>query len=323
MLPDLSTRELDERLTELERELGPRLRSVYRGMPLRAGFARELGNSLIAAKPPPALRIVSRTAWAALAATVVGAMVVGVAVFAYQPQTVNASDVLGELQNEAIGLQAFAPGPGCGAAGAQKTTGGAVIAVQTGSASEPSGPVTVSNASDLSDRLGAALGVSGDRVREAMLATMKTSMPPMPADPMELIAKQLGVSTEQVCTAFASSGEPSPNVGFTVSAGKPGQDANGPVTAMGVNGKSAINLDTVTADDLKEPAAKLGVSPERLVDAVKAAAPQKPLPAPPNPDELIHSLAQNLGMSEDKVRTAITQVEGKNGFYFAVPLPRP
>ena len=322
MLPDISNRELDERLTELERELGPRLRTVYRGMPVRAGFVHELGNSLVAEKPRPALRIVSRTAWAAIAATVVGAMVVGVALFAYQPQTVNASDVLGELQNEAISVQGFAPGPGCGPAGAQKATGGGVIAVQTGIASEPSGPVTVSNASDLSDRLGAALGVSGDRVREAMLATMKSTMPPMPADPMELIAKQLGVSTEQVCTAFASSSATSGDVGFSVSAGKPGQD-NGPVTAIGLNGRSAINLDTVTADDLKEPAAKLGVSPERLVAAVKAAAPSTPPAAPPSPDALIRSLAQNLGMSEDKVRAAITQVEGKNGFYFAVPLPRP
>jgi hypothetical protein len=42
-----------------------------------------------------------------------------------------------------------------------------------------------------------------------------------------------------------------------------------------------------------------------------------------SPDEIIRRLAQHLGMSEDKVRAAITQVEGNgSAFYFAVPLPK-
>jgi transcription initiation factor TFIIIB Brf1 subunit/transcription initiation factor TFIIB len=40
---------------------------------------------------------------------------------------------------------------------------------------------------------------------------------------------------------------------------------------------------------------------------------------PPNPDELINRFAQNLGVSPDKVRAAITQVEGPNRLYFVVP----
>jgi hypothetical protein len=89
-----------------------------------------------------------------------------------------------------------------------------------------------------------------------------------------------------------------------------------------ING-TAINLGTETAEELSGPAEKLGVSPQRLLAAIKAAAPTPPpLPAsPPNPDDLINRFAQNLDLSPDKVRAAIIQVEGPNRFYFVLPLP--
>jgi hypothetical protein len=65
------------------------------------------------------------------------------------------------------------------------------------------------------------------------------------------------------------------------------------------------------------------VTPERLAAAIHATL-SKPMPTPPAPpseDAIIGRFAQNLGIGEDKVRAAITQVEGPNRFYFAVPLP--
>jgi hypothetical protein len=316
-MPENAHTELDERLTELERDLGPALRSVYRGSAIGSGFRNELGDTLAAleARPRPLLQAVRRRAWAAVAAVVVGGLALSVALFANQPQAVSASDVLDGLQTEAIGVDAAVGGPGCGPSGPAGQTTGGVIAIQTGP-NPSSGPTTVGNATDLSDRLAAALGVSGLRVREAMLATMRAEMPPVPPDPMTGIAKQLGLSTEQVCAAFFNA--PGSSVGFVVSNGRPTEHLS---TAIGVNGKTVINLGTVTAEQLQEPAQKLGVSPDRLLAALKASAPPTPTSPPPSPDEIIRSFARQLGMSEDKVRGAMTQVEGKGGFYFAVPIP--
>ena len=225
--------------------------------------------------------------------------------------------------------------------------------MQAGSDSGPgSGPTTVTNANELSDKLAAALGISGDQVRAAMVATIRADLPAPPPDPMASIAQQLGMTREQVCAAFfegegAITGFSIGNTALSVANGKPGEpgpkldganpknpivvDTNGKhLGTTDANGKeglvvgpgNGLNLNMATAEHLKVQAGKLGVSPERLLAAVKAAVPATPPPPTlPGPDELIKRFAQNLGMPESKVRAAITQVEGNNGFYFAVPLP--
>jgi hypothetical protein len=166
--------------------------------------------------------------------------------------------------------------------------------------------------------------VSGDQVRQAMRQTLSAELPTnLPPDPMAGIAQQLGVSTEQVCAAFFNPQSPGvvisgslPDEKHVTSGGKMDSGA-----VVGING-TAINLNTVTADQLSGPAQKLGVTPDRLLAAVKASIPSPPaLPTPPSEDEIISRFAQNLGMSQEKVRAAITQVEGPNQFYFVVPFP--
>lgn len=84
---------------------------------------------------------------------------------------------------------------------------------------------------------------------------------------------------------------------------------------------AAGGLQYLRRSMISAPAQKLGVSPERLLAAVKAAAPPPlALEVPPSPDELVNRFAQNLGMSPEKVRAAIRQVEEPNRFYFVLPL---
>jgi hypothetical protein len=85
-----------------------------------------------------------------------------------------------------------------------------------------------------------------------------------------------------------------------------------------VNGKP-INLSTVTAADVKEPAERLGVNADRLANALRASMPSTP-PPPPAEHDIVGGLARNLGTSEDKVRAALKEVEGNGPFYFVVPL---
>ena len=265
-------------------------------------------------------------AWATGAAAVlVVGVSVGVAVFANQAQTASASETLYQLQVEAVTSRPV-PGPCAPPAGPEPPPAGGTIAFGGGKAT--SGPETISSAdaAQLSDKLAQALGVSGDRVREAMRATLAPELPSgPPPDPIAGIARQLGVSTEQVCEAFSNPGATGVMVSGSVAADAQHVTTgggSGPSVVFNING-TAINLDSETADQLNGPAQKLGVSPERLLAAIKAAVPSPaPLPAaPPNPDDIINRLAKNLGMSPGKVRAAITQVEGPNRFFFVVPLP--
>jgi hypothetical protein len=102
--------------------------------------------------------------------------------------------------------------PGCAAApgspGGPPIHSAGAVPFQSGQG-QPSGPVTTLNPTDVSDRLAKALGVSGERLREAMIATMRTETPgSLPPDPLASIAQQLGVSRKQVCVAFTESGSP-------------------------------------------------------------------------------------------------------------------
>jgi hypothetical protein len=252
----------------------------------------------------------------------VGGVALSAALFAARAQPVSAADVLGQLQAEALSVTVAGAGP-CGApAGASGLHVSGEIVLDQREAS--AGPTTIASPTELSDRLAQALGVSGDRVREAMLATVRDTLPAsLPPDPMTGIAKELGVSREQVCAAFIESHLSGVMVTSDVvsRSGAPANQAAGPVVVP-PDGKNVINLSTPSAEELSGPAQRLGVSPDRLAAAFRQAAASLPTPPPPpSPDEIIRRFAQHLGMKEDKVRAAFTQVEGNGRFYFSVPLP--
>jgi len=322
--------ELEERLAGLEEDLGPTLRKVWGDARMRSEFAAGLGRQLAShdsVGPRPRLTVLRGRVWSAAAAVLVGGVVLGFALFANRPQPVSAADVVGQLQNEAFGMSVGGTA-GC-LGGKPQVTGGAVVAVSSAGTGAPAaGPVAVGNPNDLSERLAQALGVSGDKVRQAMLATVQAELPGTPPpDPMASIATQLGMPRDQVCAAFFDQAS-SQSVVVTRSvtgSGEVKSSGSGPVVKIAVPGETgAIDLTTVAAEQLSGPAQRLGISPDRLLAAVRAAIPAleaAPTPPLPNPDAIISRFAQNLGMSESKVRAAITQVEGNQGFYFAVPLP--
>jgi hypothetical protein len=265
-----------------------------------------------------------RTLATAAAAVVVLGLSVSVALFANQPPSASAAEVLTQVEAEAVSVSGTSSATCQPPDGATQSSGG-IIAIGSGPGQPggPSGPISSANANQLSDKLAQALGVSGDQVRQAMRQTLSSEIPTnLPPDPMASIAQQLGVPAEQVCAAFLNPQSPGLVISGSVPDGKyvtsGGKTDRGVV--VGING-TPINLNTVTADQLSGPAQKLGVTPDRLLAAVKASIPSPP-PAPPSEDEIISRFAQNLGMSQDKVRAAITQVEGPNQFYFVVPIPR-
>jgi len=108
-------------------------------------------------------------------------------------------------------------------------------------------------------------------------------------DPLNRIATELDASLDQVREAFTNPDCP---------------------------GQILIRLRP-SAEDVSGPARKLGVSADRLVAAIAAAAP----PPPPSFDETINRLAQNLGVSSERLRKALEQIEGPNRLYLAVPAP--
>jgi hypothetical protein len=319
-MPELTDSELDNRLAELEREMGPTLRALLAGSatPVKFGGGPDVGFGAVRPARRRLVPFVGRGTSTALAAMLAGGLVLGAVLVGSRPQPVSA-DALNQLESEAVAVSAVAAGQGCGASpvDASGTTGG-VLAVKTGVGTDAgppaSGPASLGNPNALSDQLAAALGLSGDRVRAAMLATIHADMP-FPPDPMDGIATRLGLSRDQVCEAFgAGQGQP---MAFVLANGTPPAGAP-PAVAPG--GATLINLNTVTADELTQQAQKLGVSPERLLAAVRASVPSSS-PRPPNPDQIIQHFAQNLGLPEDRVRAAISQVEGPKGFYFVVPVP--
>lgn len=290
----------------------------------------EIRRKVSLAQRSPRLKLLKSPvrAWATgVAAALVVGLSVGVTVFANQVQTANAAttaEAVYQLQTE---VASSGPGVPCGEP-MQPPKAAGVNTIAFGGGAEASGPgsVSISDANQLSDKLAQALGVSGDRVREAMRQAVSAELPSgPPPDPLAGIARELGVSTEQVCNAFATATPAASGPVVSIS----GSDSKRLTTGgphmsavLNING-TPINLDSETADQLSGPAHKLGVSPERLLAAIRAAVPAPPpLPAtPPNTDDIINRFAKNLGMSPDKVRAAITQVEGPNRFFFFVPLP--
>jgi hypothetical protein len=321
-----------DELEKLEAELGPTLRASLRGDAPRPGFAEDLRRQLNALPLEPARRrghltLVGRRVWAGLAAIVVIGLASSVALMASRPQPASAAEVMSQVQAEAVTMMTNGDGP-CG--GAAPGAGGFGMAITHATGGGP-GPVgiqdsKVSSPTDLSDRLAAALGVSSDKVVQAMIDTMRTQMPSsLPPDPVSDIAQQLGLPRDQVCSALF---DPQNGIGgFVVHYGSGPTDAPNVKRSdelrlnVSTSGPPPLDLNTATPQQLAGAAKALGVTPERLAAAVKATL-SKPMPtppAPPNEDEIISRFAQNLGMSTDKVKAAITQVEGPNRFYFAVP----
>jgi hypothetical protein len=186
-------------------------------------------------------------------------------------------------------------------------------------------PVTVSNSgnpNELSERLAKALGVSGERVRQAMVATVQADLVGTPPEPVSTIAQQLGKSPAEVCAAlFDPRSAKDDRLIVSASTTKSGGGPPGSNTEAVFNvGGKAIKLNSATADDVSGPAQRLGVRPERLLAAMRATLPSTPPPPPPGEDEIIKRLASNLGLSQEQVRAAIKQVQGNGPFFFVVPL---
>jgi hypothetical protein len=313
-------------LESLERELGPALREAMQRPTARAEFAASLRSqleSLPAHGRGRRLWIVPGRAWAALAAVVVvGLGASTAALFMIRPEPASAA-AIEQLQSEAVGSLSTSRGP-CAdmpaGSGAGVTIANASDGEQAGAGRlQVQGPQTLSP-TDVSDKLAQALGVSGDKVRQAMVDTMRAEMPAsLPPDPIDGIAKNLGLSRQQVCAAFVDG--QSGTVGFSVRRAGGSQGGNVTTRDQVYLGSTVFDPSTVTAQELAAPAQRLGVSPDRLLAAVKASIPaQMPEPpAPPSKEEIINRFAANLGMSPDKVSAAITQVEGPHLFYFAVP----
>jgi hypothetical protein len=165
-----------------------------------------------------------------------------------------------------------------------------------------------------------------------MLATMQSLAPEKAPslDPMAAIASQLGLPEDQVCQAIFHGGSPvAMMIGKADGNGDAFFESKGPVgpdggQALAPDGGQVLNLTTANVAQLAPIAAKLGVSPEKLQSAIKVAvagATPAQLPKPPSQQQIVSTFARNLGMDESRVSSAITQVEGSNGFYFAVPVP--
>jgi hypothetical protein len=160
-------------------------------------------------------------------------------------------------------------------------------------ACEPVGP----NPTEVTDRVGQILGVSGDRVRQAMRIQMvrgPSGAPGAPGgaslpDPMGNLARELGVNREQLHQAFA--------------------DPACPERVM-------IPFPGSQSAQYQRAAQRLGVSPERLAQAVRATAPLGPPGlerAPLSPDEMITRIASELGVTPEQFRSALQQAGGGSG----------
>jgi hypothetical protein len=316
-MPEPTDVELDEQLLELERDVGPAVRAAYRRGAIRPGFAAQVRAGVLsagaAAHHPRPLRIAHSRGRAALAAGLVGMLVVSGAVFANQPRRVSAAAVLEQLHAEAFEAIVQTDGP-CPPSGAAHATGDALAFTPDG-AGPGSLSITPSSGNVVSERLARAVGVSGDRVRQAMLATILPDFEAVPPEPIAAIARQLGKSPAEVCAAFG----PPPSSADHATTRVGGRSGRHTEVALALGG-TVIHLNSARADELSDAAQRLGVSPEQLLAAVRAAVPPA-LPPPPNEDELIRRLASNLGMDQAQVRSAIKQLQSTGHAVFEVPLP--
>jgi hypothetical protein len=168
------------------------------------------------------------------------------------------------------------------------------------------------------DRLAQSLGVSGDRLRQALEQSVPRPPAPLSIDDLaNRIAQGLNVSADRVKQAFT----PESGCGFVI----PLDDALLPpagVTLRGPDGNPLPPPGQGATERLNRIAQQLGVSPDRLRGVLRQVMPTPPAD-PPRIDDVINRLAQNLGVSPDRVRAAFTQT-GPNGMQgFGIPVPGP
>jgi hypothetical protein len=168
------------------------------------------------------------------------------------------------------------------------------------------------------DRLAQSLGVSGDRLRQALEASVpRPPAPPSIDDLANRIAQGLNVSADRVKQAFT----PESGCGFVI----PLDDALLPPAGgapRGPDGNPLPRSGQGSGERLNRIAQQLGVSPDRLRTVLRQVMPTPPVD-PPRIDDVINRLAQNLGVSPDRVRATFAQ-SGPNGAQgFGIPVPGP
>jgi len=168
------------------------------------------------------------------------------------------------------------------------------------------------------DRLAQSLGVTGDRLRQALEQSVPRPPPPPSIDDLaNRIAQGLNVSADRVKQAFT----PESGCGFVI----PLDDALLPPAGgapRGPDGNPLPRPGQAGSERLNRIAQQLGVSPDRLRTVLRQVVPTPPADAP-RMDEVLNRLAQNLGVSPDRVRAAFTQT-GPNGMQgFEIPVPGP
>ncbi len=231
---------------------------------------RRLAARRSARSRPLALLAPVRSSRRRLAAAVVGAcaalLVVGGGTMLLwdRPQPASAA-VLGLLQVEALGDASV---------GTQNSACGHVAGTGT----------------ELTDRLGQQLGMSGDRVRAAIRQALATDQQLAPqGDLLARVAQDLGVSLERTRQALADPQCP----------------------------RKVVLTSPMDPQRLTTAAQVLGVRPDRLQAALQVALPRPPAA---NEQAALDRLAQALGVSRDRLQAALQQVEGPNRIY--LPQPR-
>ncbi len=266
----------------------------------------------ITRREPPrsaGIRAVPRLAWGAAAAAVVVVAISGASLLAAaRPQSATAAEILDRMQLEA--------------------QGGVMATSESSGACEP-----IMNPTDLTDRVGQLLGVSGERVRQAMrIQTFRVAPPPgAPAGALPAA----GSDTFQIPVpppsggGLPAQGNVLYGVGEAVQQPGPLPD---PMARLAERlGVSRERVQQAFADpscperimirfpgsvddpQYQRAAQQLGVTPRQLVDAVRATAPMPPPGgegAPVSPDQMIQRIASELGVTPDQLRSALQQAAG-------------
>ncbi len=273
------------------------------------------------------LRSVPRLAWGAAAAAVVIVAIGGAAVLdAARPKSATAAEILDRMQYEA--------------------QGSVMMASDSAADCEP-----IVNPTELTDRVGQILGVSGDRVREAMrIQTIQVAPPPGASGGP---GAGFGIEPIAVSIGGPAAAGAAPQAGVPVPAGV-ALEGRGPLPdpmarlseRLGVSreqihqafadpacpARIMIPFPGSSSDAQYQRAAqRLGITAQQLADAGRATAPLAPpgVPgterAPVSPDQLIQRIATELGVTPEQFRAALAQAGGSAGSRgpdFFLPLPR-
>ncbi len=254
-------------------------------------------------------RVLPRLAWGAAAAAVLVVALAGAAILdPTRPRPATAAEILDRMQYEA--------------------QGGAMVGSQGSGGCEP-----IVNPTELTDRVGQILGVSGERVRQAMRVQMFRVAPPAGAPAP-------GPGNEAIYVPLPS-GAPA-GAGPQADATVPVGDAiyvNGPLPdpmarlaeRLGVSREQLQQAfadpacpervmipfpGSINSPQYQRAAQRLGITAQQLVDAVRATAPLPPPGvegAPASPEQMIQRIASELGVTPEQFRAALEQAGGSAG----------